>query len=152
MFYPFGGCETQPLITVANITLRNVQQYHTILPPGIVRGNETHPTTGIVFDNVNASGWWKWLGLGYITESVYGTATNSDPYPKFKGGLPGDLDSLEVDEPFDVTRFFVGHAQKIIDFCVLQVMNNFPTFTMEEFPTLRQLVRGVQGAYDVVRF
>jgi hypothetical protein len=83
LFYPIGGCETQPLIHVANITLRNVQQFGNILPPGIVRCNSTYPCTGFVFENVNADGWWKWFGLGYITEEVHGEVMFSSPAPAF---------------------------------------------------------------------
>jgi len=97
MFYPFGGCETQPLITVANITLRNVQQYGNLLPPGVVRCNETHRCHGFVFDNVNADGWFNWFGLGYITEEVYGESINSHPRVKFLGGN-GDEEEVEEGE------------------------------------------------------
>lgn len=92
MLYPLTPCETQPLIHVANITLRNVQQHGTLLPPGIVRCNETNPCTGFVFDNVDADGWWKWLRLGYITENIYGDVSGSRPMPEFLDGEPsGDL-------------------------------------------------------------
>jgi hypothetical protein len=83
MLYPIGGCDTQPLITIANITLQNVQQYSTLLPPGVVRCNETNPCTGFVFDNVNADGWWKWFGFNYITENIQGEALFDSPRPAF---------------------------------------------------------------------
>ena len=76
-------CETQPLIDVHNITLRNVQQYGTLLPPGIIRCNSTNPCTGFVFDNVRAHGWWRLFGLNYIVENVEGVVTNSKPDPGF---------------------------------------------------------------------
>mmetsp|Transcript_11044 Transcript_11044/g.16776 ORF Transcript_11044/g.16776 Transcript_11044/m.16776 type:complete len:144 (-) Transcript_11044:247-678(-) len=58
--YPFaGGCETQPRIDVANITLRNVEQRGGFFPPGIVRCNETNPCHDINFDNVKVTGWWE---------------------------------------------------------------------------------------------
>jgi hypothetical protein len=85
MTYPFGGCETQPLISLTDITLTNVQQYNTILPPGVVRCNETNVCTGFEFNNVNADGWWSKLGLGYITDYIEGTVTDSSPAPDFDG-------------------------------------------------------------------
>ena len=84
MFYPFGAdCPTQPLVQVSNVTLTNITQQGSILPPGIVRCHETLPCTGFVFDNVKATGWWSILGLGYITENIVGTVTNSEPVPAF---------------------------------------------------------------------
>ena len=83
MTYPIGGCTTQPLITVSNITLNNIRQYGSLLPPGIIRCNETNPCKGFVFNNVKASGWWKFLKLGYITEHIEGVVTHSDPAPAF---------------------------------------------------------------------
>ena len=83
MFYPIGGCETQPLITLANFKLENIYQYGTILTPGVIRCNETNPCHGFEFNNVQADGWWKSLGLGYITDNIYGTVAMSDPEPAF---------------------------------------------------------------------
>ena len=83
MFYPFGSCYAQPLIYMANVTLKDIRQHGSILPPGIVRCNETLPCTGIVFENVQATGWWSILGLGYITENIFGTVINSKPTPIF---------------------------------------------------------------------
>ena len=81
--YPLVPCETQPLVDVHNITLRNVQQYGTILPPGIIRCNETNLCTGFVFDNVRAHGWWRIFGRNYIVENVIGVSTNTHPDPGF---------------------------------------------------------------------
>ena len=83
MLYPLKPCETQPLIDVSNITVRNVQQYGNILPPGVLRCHESNPCTGFTFQNVNASGWWKWLGIGYITQNVQGLVESSKPAPAF---------------------------------------------------------------------
>ena len=114
MLYPLGGCETQPLITIADVTLRNITQYGTWLPPGIIRCNETNPCTGFVFDNVNSSGWWKWLGLNYITEHIVGTVTNSKPDPGFnasKGFKTSDpiseWRSMITDELFTIVRDYL---------------------------------------------
>ncbi len=52
MLYPLNPvCPTQPLITVRNITLKNVHSYGGYIV-GIVRCNETNPCTGINFINV----------------------------------------------------------------------------------------------------
>ena len=90
MFYPFGGCETDPLISMTNITLNNVRQYDSILPPGIIRCNETNSCTGFVWNNVHATGyagWWEFLGIGFITENVFGEVRDSVPDPHFDGGV-----------------------------------------------------------------
>jgi len=79
---------------VHNITLRNVQQYGTLLPPGIIRCNSTNPCTGFVFDNVKAHGWWRLFGLNYIVENVEGTVIKSKPDPGFAGkdSQPTEMD------------------------------------------------------------
>ena len=84
MLYPFGGCETQAYLNMSNVSLTNITQRGGIFPPGIVRCNATLPCTGFVFDNVQATGWWSILGLGYITENIIGTVTNSEPAPAFR--------------------------------------------------------------------
>ena len=34
---------------------------------------------------MQSSGWWKYLGLTYITENVYGKVADSKPHPFFIG-------------------------------------------------------------------
>jgi len=63
-----------------------VKQYNNILPPGVIRCNETNKCHGFEFNNVDATGWWRKLGLGYITENIYGTVSHSRPAPDFSGG------------------------------------------------------------------
>ena len=63
--------------------MRNVKSENGILPPGIVRCNETNPCQDITFDNVQMDGWFTNFGLGYISENIYGTVTNSYPVPEF---------------------------------------------------------------------
>jgi hypothetical protein len=86
MLYPLGGnCETQPLITISNVTLRNITSKGGLLPAGIIRCNETNPCTDFTFENVDVrSKFWDLLGKGYITEYIEGESINSFPDPKFK--------------------------------------------------------------------
>jgi hypothetical protein len=86
------------LVDVKNITLRNIQTYGALLPPGIVRCNETNPCTGIVFDNVKVRGWWRLLHKGYITENVYGEVSSSKPKPLFKSETTGQVEIEDGDE------------------------------------------------------
>jgi hypothetical protein len=82
MLYPLlNDCQTQPRITVRNITLRNINSINGILPPGIIRCNETNPCRDITFDNVKVTGWFTLLDYGYITENAYGTSSWSLPNP-----------------------------------------------------------------------
>lgn len=84
MLYPvIKHCETQPRIDMRNITLRNVYSTKGVLPPGIIRCNETNPCTDFTFENVFATGWFTVFGYGYITENVIGTQINSYPSPGF---------------------------------------------------------------------
>ena len=150
MFYPLGGCETQPLITVANITLRNVQQYGNILPPGIIRCNETHKCHGFEFDNVNESGLWRWLGIGYITEDVYGKALNSHPRPSFISDDDEDEEYEDAERQNMIVELirlawfhFTNFANDVDD-----LVDNQPSMFNFNLPTqMRELVGGVQTSY-----
>jgi hypothetical protein len=66
-----------------NITLRNIVSHGGLLPPGVIRCHETNPCEGFVWDNVKLYGWWRLFGLGFITENVKGTVTESHPIPAF---------------------------------------------------------------------
>jgi len=81
MLYPLGGCETQPLIDVRNITLMNVTSHSGFLPPGIIRGNATNPMDDISLIDVKITGWWKDMGWSFISEYAYGESENSYPDP-----------------------------------------------------------------------
>ena len=84
MIYPLDkDCQTQPRIDVRNITLRNIVSKGGLLPPGIIRCNETNVCTGFVFENVHLSGWLIHKDHGYITENVEGIVINSFPDPHF---------------------------------------------------------------------
>jgi len=72
MLYPLTPCETQPLIDMHDITLSNVRSYDSILPPGIIRCNETNVCKNMIFQNVQAKGWWSLFGLNYITDNIEG--------------------------------------------------------------------------------
>ena len=76
-------CDTNPLVAFGNITLTDVSVHNAILPPGIIRCDKTSPCTDFRFDNVNADGWWNYLGINYITENVFGTIVDSHPVPAF---------------------------------------------------------------------
>jgi polygalacturonase len=82
MFYPLiPDCTTQAAVSIHNITLRNISSSTGILPPGIIRCNETNPCTGINFENVQMDGWFNNVGIGYIVENAYGSVVNSYPEP-----------------------------------------------------------------------
>lgn len=87
MLYPLNkDCPTDPLITISNITLRDIKSTGGVLPAGILRCNKTNPCTDFTFDNVDVrSEFWDALGYGYITEYVEGTVINNVfPDPKLK--------------------------------------------------------------------
>jgi hypothetical protein len=82
-----------------NITLRNVYSEGGVLPPGIIRCNETNPCTDFTFENVQMKGWFNYLNKGFITENVYGTVINSHPDPHFKlaNQTSSEINSYEND-------------------------------------------------------
>ena len=80
MLYPIRkDCPTNPLVTMENITLRDVYMKNAILNPGIVRCNASNPCKNFVFENVQATGLLQ--RFGYICENVQATNINSHPIP-----------------------------------------------------------------------
>ncbi len=63
--------------------MRNINSINGILPPGIIRCNETNPCRDINFENVKVTGWFTLLDYGYITENAFGTSSWSLPNPEF---------------------------------------------------------------------
>lgn len=110
MFYPLTGCETEPLISMNNITLNNIRSYNSLLPPGIIRCNSTNECKNFVWNNVHATsifGWWEFLGLNFITEHVHGDVRDSTPEP----GLDGKRHHFKLGKV--VKRFLKKEAIKI---------------------------------------
>lgn len=80
MFYPLiKECETQPRVTIKDITLQNIETTNAILSPGILRCNADNPCTNFTFLNVSVDGWLK--SEGFICENVQGVFSNVDPAP-----------------------------------------------------------------------
>jgi hypothetical protein len=87
--YPLPGqpCPTDPQVTLANITLRNVHVEQSVLSPGIIIANASNPGTGFVFDNVvfHQPGAWPvndTQGGAFLCEDVQGVATGgTTPVP-----------------------------------------------------------------------
>jgi polygalacturonase len=83
-FFPLPGteCITNPLVTVQNIVLRNVNIYGGVLSPGILICNSTNPCNGFLFDNVNVYNRSLYpVGEGYYCENINGIAKNSNLIP-----------------------------------------------------------------------
>jgi hypothetical protein len=70
--------------------LRNITSHGGILPPGIIRCNETNACHGINFENVQLHGVWRYFLGNFIVENAYGTVTDSSPKPAI---LPEDSSS-----------------------------------------------------------
>lgn len=50
MFYPYdpkGTCETQPLIDIRNVIMKDIKIHKSLLFPYVFRCNKTNPCTGI---------------------------------------------------------------------------------------------------------
>lgn len=83
-FYPLPGteCITDPLVTIQNITLKNVNIYGGVLSPGIMICNATNPCTNFVFDNVNVYNRSFFpVKQGYLCEHISGYVRNSNLIP-----------------------------------------------------------------------
>ena len=72
------------MVTIEDITLRNITIHGSLLTPGIIRCHEDNPCRNIIFENVYHNAWYKKVGLGFIVENVYGESINSYPDPGFK--------------------------------------------------------------------
>jgi len=117
MFYPLGDCETQPLITMHDITLRNIKSHGGILFPGVIRCNETHPCDNFVWDNVEVFGWFDLFGLGYITEQISGVIEGKTfPKPHF-ANLENEESKLNVFEII-FKNFFEEPLNNLMDMVV----------------------------------
>jgi polygalacturonase len=85
--YPLPGhhCASDPLVTVDQITLRNVNIHGGLLSPGIINCNSTNPCTNFVFDNVNVYHRSLFPVVeGYLCNNVELTAHNSNLVPRCK--------------------------------------------------------------------
>lgn len=83
-FFPLPGteCPSNPLVTVNNITLRNVNIYGGVLSPGIMRCDEKNPCNNLVFDGVNVYNRSLFpVEEGYLCENFSGYASNSNLVP-----------------------------------------------------------------------
>ena len=98
MLYPLTACETQPRITLYNITLKNIDIEGSVLPPGIIRCNETNPCHDFTFENVNVRSLYTKLRMNYIMENVYGEVINSFPDP----GFAAEPSALPIYEDFPI--------------------------------------------------
>lgn len=92
MLYPFdpkGTCSTQPLVTVQNITLRNIAIRNSVLYPVTIRCNVSNPCRWFEFDNVTTDKWS--IGqkeTGVVCEYVSGRQSGTHPQiPCFYDGL-----------------------------------------------------------------
>ena len=82
--FPLPGkkCQTDPLVTITDITIRNVNIYGGVLSPGVIHCNVTNPCTNFVFDGVNVYDRSHFpVEGGFYCDNVQGTATNSNLYP-----------------------------------------------------------------------
>mmetsp|Transcript_14003 Transcript_14003/g.18190 ORF Transcript_14003/g.18190 Transcript_14003/m.18190 type:complete len:467 (+) Transcript_14003:93-1493(+) len=81
--YPLSlNCPTQPLVTISNILLQNVNIDGGIFIPGVILGNETNPISNMVFNNVQNTGKFI-ISDDYACEEIMGQSINSNPIPCF---------------------------------------------------------------------
>lgn len=85
-YYPYGEhCETQPLVTIKDITLRNVTSSGGLLPAGTLRCNEANPCLNFLFEDVQVHApFWDLFKHGFITENVHGKSLRVHPDPHFQ--------------------------------------------------------------------
>jgi len=68
MIYPLQPCETNPLVSFEDITIRNLTSHGSVLFAGVLRCNASNPCKNFVFEDVHlTSPLWDLLGIGYIS-------------------------------------------------------------------------------------
>jgi polygalacturonase len=82
-FFPLfnSTCQTQPLVPVTNLVVRNVTMTGALLSPGVLRCNDTNPCTGWLFEDVNISSATNFpAGDAFICEGIVdSTGINVSP-------------------------------------------------------------------------
>ena len=90
-------CPSDPRVTVANITYRNIDIYGGICAPGLLMANETNPGTGFIFDAVIGHNVSTWPFVGYYVNNVHGTTSGgTNPVPQ--GFVPTLLSPQDKDK------------------------------------------------------
>lgn len=102
MLYPFdkkGTCQTQPRVTMVNITLEDVSIHQSWLYPYTIRCNVTNPCRDINFYNVKTDSWrYGQKQNGYVCE--YAMGKRRDTYPPIHClDNIGDGPEMEVPRP-----------------------------------------------------
>jgi polygalacturonase len=93
--FPLPGkqCPTDPLVTISDVVLRNVNIYGGVQSPGVLLCNSQNPCTNFLFDNVNVYGRSHFPVVeGFYCENVQGYAQNSNLYPKCFTKIGGFLE------------------------------------------------------------
>ena len=111
MTYPISEfCQTNPRVTMKDITLRNVTSTGALLPAGVILCNETNPCKNFLFEDVNMrSTLWDTLGIGYINHFSEGQATRSFPDPRFKPqGYYDDPKNRVLEKSYDLSTLFTA--------------------------------------------
>jgi hypothetical protein len=89
--FPLGNstCPADPLVTLANITLRNVTTLRGLFSPGVLMANETNPGVNFLFDGVKALNASSWPLETYFVENIQGVAQGGTAPvpPSFKPDL-----------------------------------------------------------------
>lgn len=102
MTYPFDKCDTQALIDIRNITLKNVESTGGLLPPGVIRCNATNPCKDINLIDVKMNGWWKDMNWTFISEYADGKVENVYPDPGFGKQDERVFQLITVDHAYDL--------------------------------------------------
>ena len=148
MTYPFyPECDTQPRITMRDITLRNVTSTNSLLPAGVILCNVTNPCTNFKFEDVNMkTPLWDAIGIGYINHFSEGIATNSFPDPKFKpvGYYSDPANRVELEPEQDPTKWFTS------EYLFKQVIKIASGLDYEEFMKAENLLKEAQMALDFI--
>ena len=109
MDYPVSDfCQTDPLVTMRDITLRNITSTGALLPAGVILCNATNPCKNFVFEDVNMrSPLWDAIGIGYINHFSEGVSIRSFPDPRFKPeGYYDDPKNRVLEKTWDLRALF----------------------------------------------
>lgn len=82
----------------------NVTSVGSLLPPGVMRCNESRSCIGYDFSNLDLQGWWQPYNLSFITEYIDGSVTNSTADPHFGDDSKRVFDLWTFDNAYQLTN------------------------------------------------
>ena len=108
-FYPLfnSTCNTQPLVPVTNLVLRNITMTGALFSPGVMRCNASGPCTGWLFEDVSISSATDYPTSQFICAGIF-NSTGINVLPSTAACFNGDAAATEHAEASPIQREVEG--------------------------------------------